>query len=128
MKKPNLVWYVWLNNFNGNKIETFNVFDHYRFREDVEKLLDTEPIYSDFSDKLRKIAMYYFWSKCEYEVVITSFPPRIDENEIKRLRSDSFPHGTSVKLETGSKIDVYNQLQLNWDQFVSYVWGVSNSD
>lgn len=121
-----LTWNVYRHDINSNEIEVFNVFDHWRFKEDLEKLLKTKPTYNKLSEHLRKSAMYYFWSKCEYEVVVTSFPPRIDENEIKRLRSDSFPYGTHVKLETGSKIDVYNQLELNWDQFVGYVWWESD--
>ena len=122
MKKPNLVWNVWRNDFNDKKIEVFNVFDHYRFREDVEKLMKSKPSYDELSEQLRKTAIYYFWSKCEYEVVVTSWPPRIGADEIQRIRNDSYPYGTHVKLEIGSKVDVYSQLQLNWDRFVDYVW------
>lgn len=124
MSKPNLVWNVYRNDFNSKEIKVFNVFNHYRFREDVEKLIKSKPSYDELSEQLRKTAMYYFWSKCEHEVVVTSFPPRIGASEIQRIRNDSYPYGTSVNLKTGSKVDVYNQLQLNWDQFVGYVWRV----
>lgn len=61
-------------------------------------------------DKLSKFPvpesewMYYFWSKCEWEVLLTSWVHggRDDAPELK--------------------IDVYYQLKMNWDHFVDYVW------
>lgn len=46
--------------------------------------------------------MYYFWSKCEWEIIISGWPPRDDFND--------------------AKIDVYDQVKLNWDKFVDYTW------
>ena len=51
------------------------------------------------SYKLRGHALYYFWSKCEWEIVVSEWP-----NNTK-----------------GSKIDVFTQLRLNWDEFINYV-------
>ena len=46
--------------------------------------------------------MYYFWSKCEYEILITTWFERKDFKD--------------------EKIDVYDQLQLNWNAFIDYIW------
>lgn len=43
---------------------------------------------------------YYFWSKCEWEIIICPWVGKADD----------------------IKIDVYDQLMLNWDKFVDYVW------
>ena len=43
-------------------------------------------------------------SKCEYEVVITSWPPMPPERGFKDL-----------------KVDIYDQLELNWTAFFKYV-------
>ena len=45
--------------------------------------------------------MYYYWAKCEWEVIVSDWP-------------------TSGKVE--AKIDVYNQVMLNWDKFADYTW------
>lgn len=45
--------------------------------------------------ELRHKCMYYFWSKCEYEVMVTGWP---DTN-------------------TERKIDIYQQLDANWELF-----------
>lgn len=44
--------------------------------------------------------MYYFWSKTEWEVIVSPW----------------------VGKGGDEKIDVYDQLKLNWDKFVDYVW------
>ena len=48
--------------------------------------------------------MYYFWSKREWETVI--YPWVGDEKAAK-------------------KIDVFWQLQNNWDRFIEYLWDMS---
>jgi hypothetical protein len=45
--------------------------------------------------------MYYFWSKAEWEIIISSWPNR-DNDELK--------------------IDVFDQVMLNWEAFVDYCW------
>lgn len=126
-------WYVYRQDFNTRKIEKFNVFNHGRFRYDVQRLLDGEEVYvsgDTFSEKLRHLTMYFFWAKCEYEVVITSWPPRITEDEFVRLETafqqyendwGHSPASMDVRFTVGEKIDIYDQLMLNWDAFVAYV-------
>ena len=46
--------------------------------------------------------MYYYWSKCEWEIILSAWPSRKDFNE--------------------EKIDVFDQINLNWDRFADYVW------
>lgn len=97
-------WNVYYHDFNRNEIITFNIFRHYRFTEDVKKLIkDTMIDKAKFTERLRSELMYNFWSKCEYEVVIVPFVGR-------------------DRKETGIKIDIYEQVMLNWDRFVDYVW------
>jgi len=66
--------------------------------------------------------MYYFWCKAEHEIVITSFPPYIDKKEFNRLSSEEFRVCSDVRLRCGEKIDIYEQIRMNWDVFVDYVW------
>jgi len=51
--------------------------------------------------QLDRQCMYYFWSKCEYEVIVSAWPPK-DGSE--------------------RKIDIYTQLKENWDIFKELVF------
>ena len=46
--------------------------------------------------------MYRFWSKFEWELVLTEWTGRDNP--------------------TQKKVDVYDQLLLNWDRFIDYLW------
>ena len=133
-KTKHLEWNVFRYDFNARKIETYNVFNHGSFYNDVMKIPRKNKL--EFAEKLRREAQYYFWSKCEMEIVMTSWPPYIDESEYQRLtkernehiekRGDA-PRVLNVCTTVGSKIDIYEQLMLNWDMFVEYTWNTLNS-
>lgn len=126
-------WYVYRHDFNDRNIKKYNVFSHYYFSEEVEKLRSKKNkiSFDEFKERLESIARYYFWSKCEHEIILTSFPPYIVATQVEKLIKakkeieDKYGHTPkilSVNLEIGEKIDVFNQLFLNWDIFVSYVY------
>lgn len=77
-----------------------------------------------------------YWSKAEWELVITDTQPHIDSKELNRLITDCYLKRTvaeppllfsHVNLSDAEKIDVYEQVRLNWDEFVDYVWSFSKS-
>ena len=127
----NLEWNVFEYDFNDNKIVTHNVFKHSRLMNDLIKI---RKIHNDdsemFAKEVKKSLAYYYWSKCEHEIVVTSFPPYVHSKEITRLieqRDECVKkYGNfvreSVRLETGDKIDVYGQIMMNWDRFIEYLW------
>lgn len=98
-----LTWNVYIENFNLRKIEPYNVFRHSGFCNSVRMAAkkcseDREA----FINELRHELMYYFWSKCEWELILTSWPPAERFND--------------------EKVSVYDQVWLNWDRFCDYVW------
>ena len=99
-----LVWNVYVGDFNCGTIETHNIFAHYRFMDDLiknaRKHRNSER--AEFEEQMRRDLQYYYWSKCEWEVVIDHWPPRDRAKAIK--------------------VDVYDQIRLNWDRFCDYVW------
>lgn len=95
-------WYVYRYDFNSREIKRFNIFDHWKFREDVEKDLHKCKVKADFAELLRKNLFYYYCSKCEYEILISPWIGDKDKCTIK--------------------VDVYDQVMLNWDVFVDYCW------
>lgn len=102
-----LEWYVYFADINSLHIIKYNIFKHYSFYESLKSHIKNFKNKEDFSEWLRKNTMYYFWSKCEYEIILTCFP------EWDRFKKE--------------KIDIYNQLQLNWDKFVNYIWENKNN-
>ena len=51
--------------------------------------------------QLDRQCMYYFWAKCEYEVIVSAWPPKDGSDR---------------------KIDIYTQLKENWDIFKELVF------
>ena len=111
MAKKELVWNV----LNGPcswsldtpfKPEVFNVFSSYSFQRNLYQLKNDikkkKLSRKDFDEELDKILRYTFWSRCEYEMILDSWPPH--------------------KNDKGYKIDVYEQVRLNFDKFSDYVW------
>ena len=73
----------------------YNIFDHSKFREDVEEILSLGLSRNGFDSRLEKTLLYYFLCKSEYEVIISQWI---------------------------GKADIYTQVELNWQQFSDYVW------
>ena len=98
-----LVWNVFVGNFNLRRIEVYNIFDHSSFRKDCAK--NAKKFKNDkasFAEGVRGDLMYYFWSKCEWEIILSRWPSHDDDRE--------------------EKVDVYTQVAINWDQFIDYLW------
>lgn len=122
-----MIWNVYRNNFNTKKIEVFNIFDHISFLESVKKILKQTQNKKEFSENIRKELLYYFWSKYEYEIIITSFPVYINQKELNKINSDNNSNSnnkTKINIEpdVGIKVDIYSQVMNNFDIFVDYIW------
>lgn len=118
-----MTWNVFVYDFNKRKIEVKNLFNiSITFNEDFEALkcqtlrgdITTK---EEFADRLKSILMYTFWCRREYEIVISDLCwTYIGADDKNKLRE--YDHYE----KTATKIDVYSQVQMNWDRFVDYVW------
>ena len=136
-KMDNLEWNVLRYNHNNRSFETFNIFNHWRFSEYIDKLLSDKQITREyFEERLRREVMYYYWSKTEWECIVTDLQPHIKQKELKRIITECYldrtieqgmMRGSHVNLSDCEKIDVYDQVNLNWDAFVEYVWEFSKA-
>lgn len=124
-------WNVFYHDMNRRKITTFNIFEHGRFRNDVEKDLKEAKSKDEFAEQLKKELFYYFGSKAEWEIVFTSWSPYISMSELDRLNTerenhikkwDKEPHSLYVEPSVFKKIDVRDQIINNYDIFVDYLW------
>lgn len=97
------VWNVYTYNINSRKIETFNIFKHGRFYKNIKEDLQIYRDKSEFAERLKSNLVYYFWSKSEWEILIS---PWIGGNREK----DSI------------KVDVFSQVNNNFEILLDYVW------
>lgn len=102
LKKLDIEWNVYYYSHNDKEIKKFNIFNHWRFNEDVARDLKRDINKSDFDRNLRSHLFYYFCSKCEWEVLIS---PWVGDKNSGKI-----------------KIDVFDQVMMNFDVFVDYVW------
>lgn len=98
--KTNFKWNVWIWDFNHDKLESYDVVP--MFIDELKNLKKSEKpkTKEEFNEFLKREAKYHYWSKCEYEMIIHGWP----------------------KNKNNEKVDVYNQLVLNWDTFVDCFW------
>lgn len=138
--KKNLIWNVYHHNFNADKLEIYNIFNHGGFVEYVKKHKKKYKVKEDFADKLESELFYYFGSKCEWEVIITKKDNKIimtpwvgsrSNPELDVTNNEDFDwvgfYNTMVEKYINKndsvKIDVYEQVRYKWDEFVDYCWG-----
>ena len=105
-----LEWNVYIENVNKRQIEIYNIFNHYSFKKDVlfeviKSVKDDSTHYLNnrLKESIRKHLMYYFHHKCEWEIILSDFPP-----------SENFKK---------EKVDVYQQVMLNFYKFYEYLLG-----
>ena len=86
-----LVWNVYVKNLNEHKIEVRNVLKQNTiFAQDLYKLkkkylTKNNFDFDTFIEEVRKDLQYYYWSRSEYEIILTSWTPHITPEEIDRL-------------------------------------------
>ena len=106
-KEIGLEWNVIYGDFNSGKIEVYDIFDHYGF------LIDCREVYKMYGDDKEKFEKeikwrlgYHFRFKCEWEVIVSHWPPAKKNSRFK-----------------DRKIDAYTQIDINWNRFIDYLWG-----
>ena len=97
-----LEWNVYVEDFNRREIKVYNIFKHDNFLKDCRKLAKTCMDKTTFAENIRKNLLYYYWSKCEWEIILSDWP-------------------TSNKFKN-EKVSVFDQIMINWDRFIDYLW------
>lgn len=96
-------WKVYRIADNRGEVETFNVFDHFFFLEGCAKAAKEKEITKEqFSERIKSELFYYYGAKFEWEILISCLISRGDEK--------------------ARKIDVREQIMINYDHFLDYVW------
>ena len=137
-----LCWNVYYGSCNERKIKVMNIFNHHYFYRDCVK---AKKKFKDdriaFEKEIKSLLMYYFWSKCEWEIILSHWP----SGEAYEMRTKTtvgelvekigckngwMKPDTPVTVRVypdclkrdEEKIDVYDQVINNWEPFMDYVW------
>ena len=96
-----LKWNVILKD-NG-RIRAYNIFNNLYVNEGVDELFaKPELSREEIDEEMKRLTQWQFWSRCEYEFIIYGWPTN--------------------SRDKGYKIDVFEQLQMNWERFIDYVY------
>ena len=98
-------WYVYRHDSNKGKIIKYNVINTGVINHLIEMLNQIKKekghwCYDDFTAAAMQIYRYYYWGRCEHEIIIKEWVGR----------------------EAEEKVDVFDQLMLNWDIFVDHLY------
>lgn len=92
MFEYNVIFY----NFNLKKFEPYNIFPYFlRKYEKIPKLKQPKT-FEEFKQFIIKEVQYQYWGRCEYEMVLKSWPCE----------------------DTSEKWDIYDQIMLNINNIV----------
>lgn len=134
-----LTWNVIYFDCNAQVIKDYNIL---KYREDfIKKLKKKCETREEFSEKMRREMMWSYWSKCEWELIIEIdekhriwLEPWVGCREPEKVRiavtdrenfdwcSFAEKHIGKQILKNKAKIDVFDQLEWRWDEFIDYCW------
>ena len=93
-------WNVWIWNFNNDSLEHYDIVPMLLRELKSLRKEDFPMDKKSMNKELKSWSRYHFWSKCEYEMIVQDFHKKDNEE----------------------KVDVYDQLMLNWDTFSEAFW------
>lgn len=138
-----LCWNVYVGDFNSGEMKLYNIFNHCAFYDDCVKAKKRfKDDQEGFAKEVRGSLMYYFWSKCEWEVILQHWPSGEYYNMRKVFTTEEMYHdlkypedkhlGSDRRFEVrifpehnrfrDKKIDVYEQVMNNWNVFIDWLW------
>ena len=128
-----LEYNVYIEDINARTIKPYNIFKNSRFYESIYKICQEykkDKNIEFFKKEIKNQLMYNYWGRSEYEIVLTSWPPHIDVEEIDKLKKEIEEHDSkyswkqvraTVNLSISEKISIYDQVMLNFDIFFNYL-------
>ena len=69
MKQFNVIIY----NFNRKKFEPYDIMDF--FVEEYKEEKNKPTTFATFKEFIERKSMWMFWSRCEYEIILSDWPP-----------------------------------------------------
>ena len=135
LKTKELYWGIYYNdsNTNDDNITQYNLFDlnwpMLGALYCINRVCKTEDDFDFFAKEVNMAICHNVWSRCEYEVIVTSWPFFIDEEQLDKIIKEKENNESEDEMFVrrainvkGIKIDPYQQVMMNWDAFINYLW------
>ncbi len=119
MKKFNVIVY----NINSKQFETYDIIPY--LVSQYQKATSKPKTFDEFKDFVKNESMYQWWSRCEYEIILSPWPyvsspsekyDKKGEDDIEAWKEHWKKH-----LKECKKIDVYYQVRINLDIITTLV-------
>ena len=94
---------------NGNKVEYYDVLPYFRKCYNSCKKKDRPVTRDQWEEFVHDKGTYMFWARCEYEILISQWPPHPSPDKNKHI-----------------KMDVWNQINSNLDVVVNLLMSEYN--
>lgn len=134
-KPGNMYWEVMHYNCNAQRFEPYNVL-WYR-EEFIKKLKKKVTSKEEFAQEMKSEFKHRFWSKCEWELVLSDKDGRIvmspligpEDVTLDVTDRENFDwvdfFNKQMKYYSSKreiKIDVWDQINYKFDEFIDYTW------
>lgn len=119
MKKFNVIVY----NINSKQFETYDIIPY--LVSQYQKAESKPKTFEEFKEFVKAKAQYQWWSRCEYEIILSPWPyvsspserwDKKGEDNIEAWKEHWKKH-----LKECQKIDVYYQVRINLDVITNLV-------
>lgn len=101
----NLEYYALVWDNNKKEVIPVNIFQNIRIQQDLNRICSKKLSKEEFKEEFKSALKSTYWSRVEYELNV----------------SEVFS-----KDEKYQKIDVWTQLEPNFDNLVDYLWSLGN--
>lgn len=98
IKRKITPFYVINENINAQEFEKYDVMPYFiNCYKEARKKKKQPKTFDEFKEFVKSNSMYMYWSRCQYEIVLTDWPSQ----------------------SRSKKIDIHWQLMMNWDVVTS---------
>lgn len=109
MKETNKSFNVFIMDFNTKELVSLDVLPYFREEYEETRKADRPITREQWKEFVKRKGMYRYWARCEYEFLISQWPPFKDLNQDKHI-----------------KIDVWRQIENNLDVVVDILMNEFN--
>ena len=126
-----LSYKVFYENFNKKEIVNYDIFKSGHWEKVACELKEVFPNRKEWEKHFRTRLMSQYWSRSEYEFIATSWPPYITTDKVDEMKREikehtekwgNPPYRINPPLIVARKIDIFEQIDMNWKVFADYVW------
>ena len=129
-----MTWNVLFDDCNKKSIIDYNVLKNRE--KEIHKIKKQSKSYEKFCQRLRTCFICQYWSRCEYELIIKKdnnnhiiLTPLFGSYELDVTDRTDFDwrgfaeyHINKQIFRNEAKIDIWNQIEYKWDEFVKYCY------